>query len=164
VRIGFLYELYFFSVSKGGKSAYSPRGYTGNRLDERGDLPIVSLVYEKKNLCALAGERIGKCGVSVFECFSNIARRTNMKKQSALMKPVQVSDALAEIVGKGPMPRTEVTKKLWEYIKKNKLQDSKQKRQINPDQKLGRVIGNQQIDMFQMTKKVSTHLRDVASK
>ena len=87
-----------------------------------------------------------------------------MKKQSALMKPVQVSDALAEIVGKGPMPRTEVTKKLWEYIKKNKLQDSKQKRQINPDQKLGRVIGNQQIDMFQMTKKVSTHLRDVASK
>ena len=46
-----------------------------------------------------------------------------MKRQSALMKPVQVSDALAEIVGRGPMPRTEVTKKLWEYIKKNKLQD-----------------------------------------
>ena len=87
-----------------------------------------------------------------------------MKKQSALMRPVQVSDALAEIVGKGPMPRTEVTKKLWEYIKKNKLQDSKAKRQINPDQKLGRVIGNAQIDMFQMTKKVSTHLKEVCSK
>ena len=87
-----------------------------------------------------------------------------MKKPSALMKPVQVSDALAEIVGKGPMPRTEVTKKLWEYIKKNKLQDTKEKRQINPDQKLGRVIGTQQIDMFQMTKKVSTHLKDLASK
>ena len=81
-----------------------------------------------------------------------------MKRQSALMKPVQVSDALAEIVGRGPMPRTEVTKKLWEYIKKNKLQDSKEKRQINPDQKLGRVIGIQQIDMFLMTKKVSSHL------
>ena len=87
-----------------------------------------------------------------------------MKRQSALMKPVQVSDALAEIVGKGPMPRTEVTKRLWEYIKKNKLQDAKQKRQINPDQKLGRVVGNQQIDMFQMTKKVSSHLREVTTK
>lgn len=85
-----------------------------------------------------------------------------MKRQSALMKPVQVSDALAEIVGRGPMPRTEVTKKLWEYIKKNKLQDSKEKRQINPDQKLGRVIGNNQIDMFQMTKKVSAHLKEVS--
>jgi chromatin remodeling complex protein RSC6 len=84
-----------------------------------------------------------------------------MKRQSALLKPVQVSDALAEIVGKGPMPRTEVTKKLWDYIKKNKLQDSKEKRQINPDQKLGRVIGNQQIDMFQMTKKVSSHLKEI---
>jgi chromatin remodeling complex protein RSC6 len=85
-----------------------------------------------------------------------------MKRQSALMRSVQVSDALAEIVGRGPMPRTEVTKKLWDYIKKNKLQDSKEKRQINPDQKLGRVIGNQQIDMFQMTKKVSSHLKEVS--
>jgi chromatin remodeling complex protein RSC6 len=85
-----------------------------------------------------------------------------MSKQSALKRPVQVSDALSEIVGKGPMPRTEVTKKLWEYIKKNKLQDAKAKRQINPDQKLARVIGNQQIDMFEMTKKVSSHLKEVA--
>ncbi len=85
------------------------------------------------------------------------------KRQSALMRPVHVSDALAEIVGRGPMPRTEVTKKLWEYIKKNKLQDVKAKRQINPDQKLSRVLGSsQQIDMFQMTKKVSAHLKDMA--
>lgn len=84
-----------------------------------------------------------------------------MKKQSALKRPVQVSDALAEIVGKGPMPRTEVTKKLWEYIKKNKLQDPRAKRQINPDQKLARVVGSQQIDMFQMTRKVSSHLKEM---
>lgn len=84
-----------------------------------------------------------------------------MGKQSALKRPVKVSDELAEVVGKGPMPRTEVTKKLWEYIKKNKLQDAKARRQINPDQKLGRVIGNQQIDMFQMTKKVSAHLKEM---
>lgn len=82
------------------------------------------------------------------------------KRETALKKPVHVSDALAEIVGRGPMPRTEVTKKLWEYIKKNKLQDEKAKRQINPDEKLARVLGGrQQIDMFQMTKKVSAHLK-----
>lgn len=81
------------------------------------------------------------------------------KKQSALMKPVKVSDALAEIVGRGPMPRTEVTKKLWEYIKKNKLQNSQAKRMINPDEKLAKVLGTRNaIDMFQMTKKVSAHL------
>jgi chromatin remodeling complex protein RSC6 len=84
------------------------------------------------------------------------------KKQSALMRPVQVSETLAEIVGAGPMPRTEVTKKLWEYIKKHKLQDPSAKRFINPDAKLAKVVGtNQKIDMFQMTKKVSGHLKDV---
>ena len=82
----------------------------------------------------------------------------NMAKESALKKPVKVSAELAAIVGNGPMPRTEVTKKLWEYIKKHGLQDAKAKRLINPDQKLGKVIGDQQIDMFQMTKKVSAHL------
>jgi chromatin remodeling complex protein RSC6 len=88
-----------------------------------------------------------------------------MKKQSALMKPVNVSEALSEIVGKGPMPRTEVTKKLWDYIKKNKLQDPKAKRQINPDQKLAKVVGtSNSIDMFQMTKKVAAHLKECPCK
>lgn len=87
-----------------------------------------------------------------------------MKKPSALSRPVQVSDALAAIVGKGPMPRTEVTKRLWDYIKKNKLQDPKMKRQINPDALLGKVIGAQPIDMFQMTKKVSAHLKEAPVK
>lgn len=83
-----------------------------------------------------------------------------MKRETALKKPVQVSEVLAEIVGRGPMPRTEVTKKLWEYIKKHKLQDEKAKRQINPDEKLAKVLGGRQpIDMFQMTKKVSMHLK-----
>lgn len=89
---------------------------------------------------------------------------TKEKKPSALMKPVQVSDVLAEIVGAGPMPRTEVTKKLWDYIKKNKLQDLKEKRIINPDAKLAKVFGsNARIDMFQMTKKVSAHIKSPAS-
>lgn len=81
------------------------------------------------------------------------------KKPSAFMKPVHVSDALAEIVGRGPMPRTEVTKKLWDYIKKHKLQDSKEKRMINPDQKLGKVLGKTHpVNMFDMTKMISKHL------
>ncbi len=81
------------------------------------------------------------------------------KKTSAFMKPVSVSDALAEVVGKGPMARTEVTKKLWDYIKKHKLQDAKNKRNINPDPKLAKVFGSSaSIDMFKMTSKVSKHL------
>lgn len=84
------------------------------------------------------------------------------KKGSAFMRPVQISEALAAIVGAGPMPRTEVTKKLWEYIKKHKLQDPKNKRNINPDPKLAKVLGStQQIDMFKMTSKVSGHLKEI---
>ncbi|MGA8163735.1 MAG: SWIB/MDM2 domain-containing protein [Waddliaceae bacterium] len=82
------------------------------------------------------------------------------KKPSAFMKPVEVSESLAEIVGSGPMARTEVTKKLWEYIKKHKLQDKDNKRNIIPDKKLARVIGSQPIDMFKMTSKVSKHLTE----
>lgn len=86
---------------------------------------------------------------------------TKEKKNSAFMKPVGVSDALAEVVGKGPMARTEVTKKLWDYIKKHKLQDEKNKRNIVPDQKLAKVLGSPlPIDMFQMTSKVAKHLKD----
>lgn len=93
-----------------------------------------------------------------------MAKEATPKKQSALMRPVQISATLAEIIGNGPMPRTEVTKRLWEYIKKNKLQDPKAKRMINPDEKLSKVLGTKsQIDMFQMTKKVSAHISDVAT-
>lgn len=81
------------------------------------------------------------------------------KKPSAFMKPVQVKEALAEIVGHGPMPRTEVTKKLWDYIKKHKLQDTKNKRMINPDTKLAKALGSAApIDMFKMTSKVAQQL------
>lgn len=77
------------------------------------------------------------------------------------MRPVMVSDALAKIVGRGPMPRTEVTQKLWEYIKKHKLQDTKNKRIINPDDALSKVFGSSQpIDMFKMVSKISKHLKE----
>lgn len=81
------------------------------------------------------------------------------KKNSAFMQPVKVSEDLAAVIGSGPMPRTEVIKKLWEYIKKNKCQDTKNKRNIIPDAKLAKVFGSKSaINMFEMTKKVSKHL------
>lgn len=77
------------------------------------------------------------------------------------MKPVQVSKELAEVVNGTLMPRTEVTKKVWEYIKKHKLQDTKNKRVINPDAKLAKVLGSTApIDMFKMTSKISKHLSE----
>ena len=76
------------------------------------------------------------------------------------MQPVQISDELKAVIGAGPMPRTEVIKKLWAYIKKNGCQDTKNKRNIIPDDKLSKVFGSSSpIDMFQMTKKVSKHLK-----
>ena len=81
------------------------------------------------------------------------------EKKSKFMQPMQVSDELTAVVGRGPMPRTEVTKKLWAYIKAHKCQDTKNKRNINPDEKLAKVFGAKKtINMFEMTKLVSKHL------
>jgi chromatin remodeling complex protein RSC6 len=75
------------------------------------------------------------------------------------MQPMRISDELAAVVGKGPMPRTEVTKKLWAYIKKNKLQDPKNKRDILADSSLKAVFSNKaKVNMFEMTKLVNKHL------
>jgi chromatin remodeling complex protein RSC6 len=82
------------------------------------------------------------------------------KPNAAFMKPVTPSAALAEIVGAKPIPRTEVTKKLWAYIKKNGLQDKKNKRMINSDDALKAVFaGKKSVNMFEMTKLVSKHLK-----
>ncbi len=80
------------------------------------------------------------------------------KANAAFMKPLQPSSALAEIVGGKALPRTQVVKKLWEYIKKNDLQDKKNKRNINADTKLKPIFGKAQVSMFEMTKLVSKHL------
>jgi chromatin remodeling complex protein RSC6 len=80
------------------------------------------------------------------------------KANSAFMKPLQPSSSLAEIVGSKALPRTQVVKKLWEYIKKNDLQDKKNRRNINADAKLKPIFGKAQVSMFEMTKLVSNHL------
>ncbi len=82
------------------------------------------------------------------------------KPNAAFMKPMTPSQVLAAVVGSMPLPRTEVTKKIWDYIKKNKLQDAINKRLINADEKLRAVFGGKkQVSMFEMTKLVSNHLK-----
>jgi len=82
------------------------------------------------------------------------------KPNAAFMKAMTPSSSLAAVVGSMPLPRTEVTKKIWDYIKKNKLQDSVNKRLINADDKLRQVFGGKkQVSMFEMTKLVSNHLK-----
>jgi chromatin remodeling complex protein RSC6 len=82
------------------------------------------------------------------------------KPNAAFMKPMTPSGTLASVVGSMPLPRTEVTKKVWDYIKKNKLQDAMNKRLINADEKLRQIFGGKrQVSMFEMTKLISSHLK-----
>jgi upstream activation factor subunit UAF30 len=80
------------------------------------------------------------------------------KTNSAFMKPMQPSAELAKVVGSEPLPRSEVTKKVWAHIKKNKLQNPENKREIIADDKLQPVFGGKKLDMFQMTKAINKHL------
>ena len=85
---------------------------------------------------------------------------TKRKPNAAFMKPVQPDDKLAAVVGSKPLPRSELTKKLWDYIKKNGLQDKKKRTQINADENMRPVFnGKSQVSMFEMTKLVSGHLK-----
>lgn len=88
------------------------------------------------------------------------AKKKTRKPNAAFMKPVQPDAALSAVVGTKAIPRTEVTKKLWAYIKKNGLQDKKKKTNINADDNLKAVFGGKkQVTMFEMTKLVSKHLK-----
>jgi upstream activation factor subunit UAF30 len=89
-----------------------------------------------------------------------VKKKTARKANAAFMRPVTPSPALAEVVGTKPIPRTEVTKKLWAYIKKNGLQDKKNRRMINADTALKTVFGGKaSVNMFEMTKLVGKHLK-----
>jgi chromatin remodeling complex protein RSC6 len=88
------------------------------------------------------------------------AKKSARKPNAAFMKPVTPDAALSAVVGNKPMPRTEITKKLWAYIKKNGLQDAKNRRNINADDSLKVVFGGKkQVSMFEMTKLVSKHVK-----
>lgn len=82
------------------------------------------------------------------------------KPNAAFMKPLQPDDALAQVVGEKPLPRTEITKRLWVYIKKNKLQNPKNRRNIDADDVLKAIFnGKKQVSMFEMTKLVAQHVK-----
>lgn len=88
-----------------------------------------------------------------------MTKPSKKKPNAAFMKPVQPDEKLAAVVGSKPLPRTELTRKLWDYIKKNKLQDAKKRTLINADDALKAVFnGKKQVSMFEMTKLVSGHI------
>ena len=88
------------------------------------------------------------------------AKKTNRAPNPAFMKPMQPSPELGAVVGARPMPRTEVTKRIWDYIKKNGLQDKNNRRMINADERLAVVFkGRKQVNMFEMTKLINNHLK-----
>jgi upstream activation factor subunit UAF30 len=89
------------------------------------------------------------------------AKRAKRAPNAAFMRPMQPSEELGAVVGARPMPRTEVTKRIWDYIRKNGLQDQKNRRQINADDRLRAVFGGRrQVSMFEMTKLVNNHLKN----
>jgi upstream activation factor subunit UAF30 len=113
-----------------------------------------------------AGKKSAKRSAKRPAARKSASRRTAKKSSgrkrtpsAAFMKPVRPDDALSAVVGSNPLPRTELTKKLWAYIKRNGLQDSKNRRAINADDKLRPVFnGRSQVTMFDMTKMVNRHV------
>ena len=86
-------------------------------------------------------------------------KKSARKPNAAFMAPLTPSATLGEVVGSKPMPRTEVVKKIWDYIKKNNLQDKKNRRMINADAKLKPIFGKDQISMFELAKIVNKHVK-----
>ena len=127
---------------------------TAGRVRGRPDggiLPLRTGGFTSENPIALPG------GLGIKS--TRMAKKSPRKPNAAFMKPVQPDEALAAVVGSNPLPRTELTKKLWAYIKKNGLQDKKVKTNINADDKLKVIFGGKKVvSMFEMTKLVSNHL------
>jgi upstream activation factor subunit UAF30 len=86
-------------------------------------------------------------------------KKSARKPNAAFMAPLTASPALAEVIGSKPLPRTEIVKKIWDYIRKNNLQDKKNKRNINADSKLKPLFGKDQISMFDLAKIISKHVK-----
>jgi upstream activation factor subunit UAF30 len=126
----------------------------------------MSLTFEERHAMATKKRKGAKKATKRRTAKKSAARRPAKKKSkrkpnAAFMKPMHPSAALAVVVGSSAMPRTEVTKKLWAYIKRKGLQDAKERRMINADEALKTVFGGKtRVSMFDMTKLVSRHLKD----
>jgi chromatin remodeling complex protein RSC6 len=114
----------------------------------------------KKKSSAKKGAKKASTKKTVKRAAKKAPAKKKRTPNAAFMKPMQPDEALSAVVGSGPLPRTEITKKLWQYIKKNGLQDAKVRRNINADDKLGKVFGGKkQVSMFEMTKLVNKHIK-----
>jgi chromatin remodeling complex protein RSC6 len=122
---------------------------------------VVKKVAAKKPAAKKAVKKVAVKKVAVKKVAKKATKaKSTRKPNAAFMKPLNVSAVLAEVVGSNPLPRTEVTKKVWDYIKKHKLQDSVNRRNINADDKLKAVFGGKKtVSMFEMTKLISAHLK-----
>jgi hypothetical protein len=133
------------SSVRGGLSDYRQKGRLRHERCE------TKFIVAKLYCCNLA---------SVGSKESMATNKLKRKPSAAFMKPVQPDEKLSKVVGNAPLPRTELTKKLWAYIRKNGLQDKKQRTLINADENLQAVFnGKKQVSMFEMTKLVSGHLK-----
>ena len=118
------------------------------------------MATKKKAAKKSSAKKATKKKTTVKKAAKKAAPKKKRTPNAAFMKPMQPDEALAAVVGSGPLPRTEITKKLWQYIKKNGLQDAKVRRNINADDKLGKVFGGKkQVSMFEMTKLVNKHIK-----
>ena len=120
----------------------------------------ISMATKKKAAKKSSAKKATKKKTTVKKAAKKAAPKKKRTPNAAFMKPMQPDEALAAVVGSGPLPRTEITKKLWQYIKKNGLQDAKVRRNINADDKLAKVFGSKkQVSMFEMTKLVNKHIK-----
>ena len=119
------------------------------------------MATKKKSSARKSGaKKATKKKTTVRKAAKKAAPKKKRTPNAAFMKPMQPDEALSAVVGSSPIPRTEITKKLWQYIKRNGLQDAKVRRNINADEKLLRVFGGKkQVSMFEMTKLVNKHIK-----
>ena len=118
------------------------------------------MATKKKSSAKKSGAKKATKKKTVKKAAKKAAPKKKRTPNAAFMKPMQPDEALAAVVGSTPIPRTEITKKLWQYIKRNGLQDAKMRRNINGDEKLTRVFGGKkQVSMFEMTKLVNKHIK-----
>ena len=122
---------------------------------------VVKKVAAKKPAAKKAVKKVAVKKVAAKKVAKKATKaKSTRKPNAAFMKPLNVSAVLAAVVGANPLPRTEVTKKVWDYIQKHKLQDSVNRRNINADDKLKAVFGGKKtVSMFEMTKLISAHLK-----
>lgn len=120
------------------------------------------MATKKRKAAKKAAKKSAKKMVRKTTVRRKVAKKTRAKRKPnpSFMKPMTPSDMLASVIGNKPMPRTEVTKRIWDYIKKNKLQDTIKRTMINADEKLRELFGGKkQVSMFEMTKYINKHLK-----